>query len=125
MNILYTFIQVIEVQRIFFFNITYLQTMKITINNKEYTVKYTIRALFVFEQITGKPFGIKTLLDNYLFFYSMILANNPDNPIDWDEFIDALDNDKNLLQQLSKIVEDYQKQDNLFADEESGSEKKS
>lgn len=127
MNILYTFIQVIEVQRIFFFLMynLFIQTMKITINNKEYTVKYTIRALFVFEQITGKPFGIKTLLDNYLFFYSMILANNPDNPIDWDEFIDALDNDKNLLQQLSKIVEDYQKQDNLFADEESGSEKKS
>ena len=72
--------------------------MKITINNKEYTVKYTNRALFVFEQITGKPFGIKTLLDNYLFFYSMILANKPDNPIDWDEFIDVLDNDKNLLQ---------------------------
>ena len=126
MNILYTFIQVIEVQRILFFKYNlFIQTMKITINNKEYTVKYTIRALFVFEQITGKPFGIKTLLDNYLFFYSMILANNPDNPIDWDEFIDALDNDKNLLQQLSKIVEDYQKQDNLFADEESGSEKKS
>lgn len=125
MNILYTFIQVIEVQRIFFQYNLFIQTMKITINNKEYTVKYTIRALFVFEQITGKPFGIKTLLDNYLFFYSMILANNPDNPIDWDEFIDALDNDKNLLQQLSKIVEDYQKQDNLFADEESGSEKKS
>lgn len=99
--------------------------MKLTINNKEYTVKYTIRALFIFEQITGKPFGIKTLLDNYLFFYSMILANNPDNPITWDDFIDALDNDKNLLGELSKIVEDYQKQDNLFADEESGSEKKS
>jgi hypothetical protein len=55
----------------------------------------------------------------------MILANNPDNPITWDDFIDALDNDKNLLGELSKIVEDYQKQDNLFADEESGSEKKS
>ena len=30
------------------------------------------------EQITGKPFEIKTLLDNYLFFYCMILANNKD-----------------------------------------------
>ena len=99
--------------------------MNIKINNKEYTVKYTIRALFIFEQITGKPFGIETLLDNYLFFYSMILANNPDNPLDWDEFIDALDNDKDLLAQLSKTVDDYQKQDNIFNVESSGEEKKS
>ena len=99
--------------------------MKITINDKEYTVKYTIRALFIFEQITGKPFGIKTLLDNYLFFYSMILASNPENPLDWDQFLDALDNDKSLVNQLSAIVESNQKQDDLFAVEENGEEKKS
>ena len=99
--------------------------MKITINDKEYTVKYTIRALFIFEQITGKPFCIKTLLDNYLFFYSMILASNPENPLDWDQFLDALDNDKSLVNQLSAIVESNQKQDDLFAVEENGEEKKS
>lgn len=99
--------------------------MKFIINGKEYTVKYTIRALFVFEQITGKPFGISTLLDNYLFFYSMILANNPDNPLSWDDFVDALDNDKSLLKQLSKVVEDYQKQNSIFDTEDTKEEKKS
>lgn len=99
--------------------------MKFTIKDKEYTVKYTIRALFIFEQITGKPFGINTLLDNYLFFYSMILANNPDSPLDWDDFIDALDNDRNLMKQLTKVVEDYQKQDSIFNSDESDGEKKS
>ena len=69
----------------------------ITINNKEYKVKYTIRALFIFEQITGKAFEIKTLLDNYIFFYSMILANNPDNILDWNVFIDALDSDPSIF----------------------------
>lgn len=90
--------------------------MNITINNKVYKVKYTIRALFIFEQITGKPFEIKTLLDNYVFFYSMILANNEDNIIQWDEFIDAIDNDSKLVEQLNKIVTDYQNKDNLFDD---------
>ena len=52
---------------------------KITIKGTDYKLKYTIRAMFIYEQITGKPFGISTLLDNYIFFYSMILANNPDN----------------------------------------------
>ena len=69
----------------------------ITINNIEYKVKYTIRALFIFEQITGKAFEIKTLLDNYIFFYSMILANNPDNILDWNVFIDALDSDPSIF----------------------------
>ena len=40
----------------------------IKINGEEYVIKYTIRALFMWEQITGKPFKINTLLDNYIFF---------------------------------------------------------
>lgn len=100
--------------------------MIITINNKQFKVKYTIRALFIFEQITGKPFNISTLFDNYLFFYCLILANNPDNVLDFEEYIDAVDSDKGLYQQLTKAVEEYQKQDNLLsADDEEGGQKKS
>ena len=88
--------------------------MNITINNKEYKVKYTIRALFIFEQIAGRAFEIKSTLDNYLFLYSMILANNPDTPLDWDEFIDAMDNDMSLIGQLNKIISDSQKKNELF-----------
>lgn len=100
--------------------------MIITINNKQFKVKYTIRALFIFEQITGKSFNISTLFDNYLFFYCLILANNPDNVLDFEEYIDAVDSDKGLYQQLTKAVEEYQKQDNLLsADDEEGGQKKS
>lgn len=98
--------------------------MQLTIKDKQYNVKYTIRSLFIFEQITGKPFEIKTLLDNYVFFYSMILANNPDATLLWDDFIDAIDGDAKLVEQLNKIVDDYQKKDNLFAEEESDPSKK-
>lgn len=100
--------------------------MNITINDKEYKVKYTIRALFIFEQITKRPFEIKTTLDNYLFFYSMILANNPDNLLDWDEFIDAMDNDITLIGQLNNIIADAQKKNELFEEvTENNGEKKS
>lgn len=88
--------------------------MILTINKKKYTVKYTIRALFIFEQITGKPFEVKTLLDNYILFYSMILANNPDNIIEWDEFVDALDNDKKLIEQLNKLMIQQEKKSQMF-----------
>ena len=100
--------------------------MNITINNKEYKVKYTIRALFIFEQITKRPFEIKSTLDNYLFIYSMILANNPDNLLDWDEFIDAMDNDTSLIGQLNKIIADSQRKNELFEEvTENNGEKKS
>ena len=98
----------------------------ITINNTEYKVKYTIRALFIFVQLFGKAFEIKTLLDNYIFFYSMILANNPDNILDWNVFIDALDSDPSIFQQLNQLVENEQKKQLLLCDNsEDGTLKKS
>ena len=96
----------------------------IKINDKEYKVKYTIRALFYWEQITGKPFAINTLLDNYLFFYCMILANNPDDVLEWDQFLYAIDNDPTLFSQINSTVEDSQKKDELFNNEETTGEKK-
>lgn len=93
---------------------------KIKIKGKNYNIKYTIRALFIFEQITGKPFKIETLLDNYIFFYSMILANNQDKSeiLSWDDFIDALDNDPKLFSKINDAVEQQQKQDKIFNQEE-------
>ena len=100
--------------------------MTITINNKEYKLKYTIRALLIFEQITERPFEIRNTMDNYLFFYCMLLANNPDNLLDWDEFIDAMDNDASLITQLNQVVVDSTKKNELFNEVAEGNgEKKS
>ena len=87
---------------------------KVKINGQEYNVKYTIRALFYFEKITGKAFEIKTLQDNYILFYCMILANNPDNILEWEDFLDAVDNDPKLIEQLTQINDDYLKKDNIL-----------
>lgn len=100
---------------------------EIEINGKNYKLKYTIRSLFIWEQITGKSFKIENMLDNYIFFYSMILANNPDETLDWDTFLDALDADPTLFKKMSDIIEEQQKKDNLFTNEEKskkGSKKK-
>lgn len=93
---------------------------KIKIKGKNYNIKYTIRALFIFEQITGKPFKIETLLDNYVFFYSIILANNMDkeNIISWDEFIDELDKNPNLFSVINDAIDDKQEKDKIFQTEE-------
>lgn len=99
---------------------------QITINGKNYNIKYSLRALFIFEQITNKSFEIKTLLDNYIFFYSMILASNKDKePLDWDEFIDALDNNPNLMTDINDVIENQQKIDKLISQGDGDEQKKS
>lgn len=92
----------------------------IQINGVDYNIKYSIRSLFIFEQITGKPFKIENLLDNYIFFYSMLLACNGDkeNIISWDDFLDALDADPQLFTRMNDAVEAQQKKDDLFQKEE-------
>lgn len=100
---------------------------EIEINGKNYKLKYTIRSLFIWEQITGKSFKIENMLDNYLFFYSMILANNPDNILSWDDYINAMDEDPMLFKRMTDIIEEQQKKDNLFTNEQKtkkGSKKK-
>lgn len=93
---------------------------EIEINGKNYKLKYTIRSLFIWEQITGKSFKIENMLDNYLFFYSIILANNPDEILEWDDYINAMDDDPMLFKRMSDIIEEQQKKDNLFTAEEKG-----
>lgn len=97
---------------------------KITINGKEYGIKYTIRALFIFEQITGKTFKIESLLDNYIFLYSMILANNKNEALEWDEFLDAVDNDVNIFNSFSEVLQEQEKKEKVFGTEEEDNKKK-
>ena len=99
--------------------------MTIKINNIDYKIKQTIKALFLFEEISGKSFEIKTTLDNYLYFYCLLLANNPDF-MDWDEFIEGLDNDPSILLSISQFLSKQQKMESLLNgdDEEDDSKKK-
>ena len=77
--------------------------MKIILKDKEYNVKITLRSYFYFESATNHPFEIKTLMDNYIWMYSMIKANN-DCDLTIDEFIDILDEDPTKINELNEIV---------------------
>lgn len=99
--------------------------MEITIKEQTYKVKYSIRSLFIFEQLTGKTFTLESLLDQYIFFYSMILANNPESTLTFDDFIDVCDEDFTLVTNLQKYVSDvFAKQAQLTTAGEGDSKKK-
>lgn len=81
---------------------------EISISGKNYKIKQTIRAIFLFEQIIGRVFEIKNTMDNYIYFYCILLANNKEDCLTFDEFIDALDEDPNILVELNKKLTESQ-----------------
>ena len=91
---------------------------KITINGVEYKVKRTIKAMFIMEQITGHPFAINTLQEQYLFFWCMLYANNPDTCLDYDDFLNAIDDDNDLIQQLLRLNDDENTRDAMLSGED-------
>jgi len=85
---------------------------KVKINKKKYEVKYTVRSLFLFEQITKKPFALEELdyvMNRYIFAYCVILASNQDDILDWDDFVAACDADPSVLETINNIILEQQK----------------
>lgn len=86
----------------------------VNINGKDYQIKQTVRGLFLWEQIAGRPFEVKTTLDNYLYYYCLILANNKDCELDWDAFLDAIDNDPSIIIEITKALADLSKLEKML-----------
>ena len=78
---------------------------KVTINGVEYTAKYSLRALFLYERMTGNNgFETKSTEDSFRFMYAMVKANNPDCSMSWDEFLDDVEADPAIAVALSAIL---------------------
>ena len=59
--------------------------MKVIIDNKEVQLKYSFRALMIFEKIAGKTFSnITGLTEILIFMYSVIISSDKDITITWD-----------------------------------------
>lgn len=76
----------------------------ITINKIAYTLKYTLRILFIFEGLAGYPFKFGKLLDEYILFYSALLANNEHFAIPFDEFIKLCDDNPSLFEEFKDFI---------------------
>lgn len=94
------------------------------IQGKEYKIKVTLRAMMIFEQITGKPFEIKDTMGEMLYFYSILLANNPDCNISFGIFIDELDENPELIAEFKEVLLNYSNKMQQFPKPETDSKKK-
>ena len=70
-------------------------------NLKELKLKYSNRAIMIFETLTDKPFSIANITDQYIFYYSVLMANNAEFNLSFNDFIDELDNDEELIPHLT------------------------
>lgn len=95
-----------------------------TIKGQDYKLKYTLRALFIYEQITGKAFELKTITDEYLFFYCILMANNPDSSLTFDELIDAIDEDMSIMLEFQNLLKKELEKQQLFITNNTDAKKK-
>lgn len=94
--------------------------MKLTIKDREIELKYTIRALFIFEKIANKTFTTTSLTDIYLLFYSLIIANEPSIELTFDELIDLCDNDITIFNNFAIwLTKEFEKQSQFNEKKES------
>lgn len=75
--------------------------MKINIKNKEIELKQTLRSMIVFEKITDKAFNIANISDVIIYFYSCVMASDMDCNVTLDEFINWLDDNKEVFAEFN------------------------
>lgn len=86
----------------------------VAINGKEYKLAYNLRSLFVYEEIAGHPYTGARSVDHYMLMYAMLMANNTDFAMTFDEFIDECDKDMNLFQTFMEEIEEQGKRASSF-----------
>ena len=93
--------------------------MKVTIKDKEITLKQSFRALIAYEQITNETFNPSTITDMILYFYCVIISSKEfDEPMTFEEFMDYLDEHQELLTDFTTWLTESSKQNQIFEDKE-------
>ena len=77
-----------------------------------------------FQQITGKIFRLENLTDYYLFYYSLLVANNPDLQMTFGDFINECDDEPALVIQLQEFLSKEMEKQSAFISDTVDSKKK-
>lgn len=92
-------------------------TKEVEINGRRLRMAYNLRTLFVYEEIAGKPYTGLVSIENYLLMYAMLIANNKDLDMEFEELIDACDKDMGLFATFTEVIEEQARRVRAFADD--------
>ena len=76
--------------------------MQITINKKKITLKYSIRALMLYENITGGSFAPKSITDIITFMYCIVVSSADDYSYKFEDFLNYLDEHPDTFNKFSE-----------------------
>lgn len=89
--------------------------MKITINDKEITLKNTFRSMVAYEQIQGKMFSPQTFTDMIVYFYCVVISSTKDmDGFSFDQFLDWLDEHQEAMTDFSNWLRGIQEAEKEF-----------
>lgn len=87
---------------------------RIIINGVEYTLKYSVRAFFVYEQITGHPYDGYKLVNLYTLLYAMLLSGNPGFNLSFDALLDFCDEHPEVFRVFREVLEEENERQAAF-----------
>ena len=76
--------------------------MKVVIKEQEIELKKTMRSYMMFESITDKAFAPKNLTDMVTYFYCVVMSSCKGLELQFDEFIDWLDEHEEMIKQFTQ-----------------------
>lgn len=71
--------------------------MKITIKGNEVDIKGTVRAMMMYENITGESFQPKDTEKIVTYMYCCVVCTTKDYSLSFDEFLDIIDEDMTIV----------------------------
>lgn len=90
--------------------------MKVRIKEQEVELRYSMRALFTYERISGQTFNPKTLEDFCTFFYCVLVSSNKDLDLTFDDFIDeVIDPQPELMNQFAEWLSKTMQKNNFLS----------
>lgn len=93
------------------------------IKNQDYQLRYSLRSMFIWEHMMDKAFSIESLFDTYAFFYACILADESNPKLEFQELIDACDENPSLMTEFNDFMAEEMEKRNLLGDKKKVNQK--
>lgn len=88
--------------------------MKFNYEGKDYELKYSIRAIMKYENMTHKSFNPQTFSDMITFFYCILCTSARSEVFDYDKVVDALDENPKFFGEFSEWLTGVYTMNNTF-----------
>lgn len=89
--------------------------MDITIKDKTITLKRSFRSLIAYEKATGAAFSPHTVSDMILYFFCVIISSDEDIDLDFDTFIDWIDEEPARLTDFTAWLTEQEEKESRFS----------